>query len=124
MNLSRTSGLTTTRFTPGLQKISAQVSSASALSTLAKLILGALVIALFLVPPLPWNIRIPLYLIMLVWTILRPRTALYLMTIAVPWGSLDFLDVSGLRLNSADILVGMLALAWLMSWALPASMRG
>ncbi len=66
----------------------------------------------------PWNIRIPLYLTVLVWTILRPRTALYLMPLAVPWGSLDYIDVKGLRMNSADILVAFLAIGWLMSFAL------
>lgn len=85
---------------------------------------SALAITLLLVPPLPWNIRLPLYLIVLVWTILRPRTALYLMALAVPWGSLDFINAGGLRLNSADILVGFLALGWLLSWPLPAYMRG
>lgn len=83
-----------------------------------------LTLALLLVPPLPWNIRIPFYLILLVWTILRPRIALYLMAFAVPWGSLDYLNLSSLRLDSADILVGFLAIGWLMSWALPAYMRG
>src|SRR5579872_4207818 len=58
----------------------------------------ALLLFLLLVPPLPWNIRLPLYCAALVWTLLRPRTALYLLTFAVPWGSLDYIDVSALRL--------------------------
>ncbi len=65
-----------------------------------------------------WSIRIPLYLTILVWTILQPRIALYLMPFAVPWGSLDFIDIKGLRMNSADILVTFLAIGWLMSFAL------
>lgn len=79
-----------------------------------------IIIALFLllVPPLPWNIRLALYLVVFVWTILRPRVALYLMPICVPWGSLDFIDVKGLRLNSADVLVIFLAIGWLLSFAL------
>ncbi|MGH2478758.1 MAG: O-antigen ligase family protein, partial [Ktedonobacteraceae bacterium] len=93
-------------------------------STLVGVVGVALAIALLLVPPLPWNVRLPLYSIALVWTILRPRTALYLMAFAVPWGSLDYMNVGGLRLDSADILVGFLAVGWLLSWALPAYMRG
>ncbi|MGH2508366.1 MAG: O-antigen ligase family protein, partial [Ktedonobacteraceae bacterium] len=85
---------------------------------------AVLAIALLLVPPLPWDVRLPLYLIALVWTILRPRIALYLMALAVPWGSLDYISVGGLRLDSADILVGFLGLGWLLSWALPRYMRG
>ncbi len=87
-------------------------------SNLVGLLCGIVVIFLLLVPPLPWNFRLPLYLSVLVWTILRPRVALYLMPICVPWGSIDFIDVKGLRLNSADLLVVFLALGWLMSFAL------
>src|SRR5712691_12253473 len=78
----------------------------------------AALLFLLLVPPLPWNIRLPLYFAVLVWTILRPRTALYLLPFAVPWGSLDYIDVSALRLNSADILVIFLALGWLINCGL------
>src|SRR6266849_4830099 len=66
----------------------------------------------------PWNITIPLYLTILLWTILRPRVALYLMAFAVPWGSLDYIDIRGLLLNSADLLVAFLAIGWLLSFAL------
>lgn len=85
---------------------------------------AALAIALLLIPPLPWSIRLPLYALILVWTILRPRVALYLMAFAVPWGSLDYVSAGGLRLNSADILVGFLAIGWLLSWGLPVYMSG
>ncbi len=68
----------------------------------------------------PWNIRLPLYLVLVIWTLLRPRMALYLMPIAVAWGSLDTLSLGGLHLNSADILVALLAASWLMSFALHA----
>lgn len=82
-------------------------------------LVGALLAILMLIAlHEPWNIRIPLYLTVLVWTILRPRTALYLMPLAVPWGSLDYIDIKGLRMNSADILVAFLAIGWLMSFAL------
>lgn len=89
--------------------------------TLPNLIgLSGAICALFLLIGLrePWNFRLPLYCVLLVWTILRPRTALYLMAFAVPWGSLDIVEVAGLHLNSADILVVFLGLGWLMSFAL------
>lgn len=92
--------------------------------TLVGLLGAVLAIALLLVPPLPWNVRLPFYLIVLVWSILRPRTALYLMAFAVPWGSLDYISLGGLRLDSADILVGFLALGWLLSWVLPEHVHG
>jgi O-antigen ligase len=92
--------------------------------TLLSVIGATLALALLLIPPLPWSIRLPLYLILLVWTILRPRVALYAMAFAVPWGSLDYITVSGLRQNSADLLVAFLATGWLLSWGLPASMGG
>ncbi len=79
----------------------------------------AALLFLLLVPPFPWNIRLPLYSAVLVWTILRPRTALYLLPFAIPWGSLDYIDISALRLNSADILVVFLALGWLINCGLP-----
>jgi O-antigen ligase len=77
-------------------------------------------IALFLLfaPPMPWNIRLTLYAAIFVWTILRPRVALYLIPFCVPWGSLDFIELKGLRLNSADILVIFLAIGWLLSFGL------
>jgi O-antigen ligase len=88
-------------------------------------ILGAvLAIVLLIAPPFPWDMRLPLYGCVFIWTILRPRLALYLMAFAVPWGSLDFLSLGGLRLNSADILVGFLVMGWLLSWTLPRSMGG
>ena len=83
----------------------------------------AALLFLLLVPPLPWNIRLPLYCAALVWTILRPRTALYLLPFAIPWGSLDYIDISALRLDSADILVVFLALGWLINCGLPAHTR-
>src|SRR5579875_398297 len=92
--------------------------------TLMGVMATVLAAALLLIPPLPWNIRLPFYLLLLIWTILRPRTALYLMAFAVPWGSLDYISAHGLRLDSADILVGFLAVGWLMSWTLPAYMGG
>ncbi|HZO73787.1 MAG TPA: O-antigen ligase family protein [Ktedonobacteraceae bacterium] len=84
-------------------------------------LIGALV-AIFCLLLLPntnyWNIRLPLYLVIAIWTILRPRVALYLLPIAIPWGSLDSFNLGGLNLNSADILVALLAASWLMGFAL------
>jgi O-antigen ligase len=88
-------------------------------------LIGVLV-ALFLlfVPPVPWNIRLPLYIVVLAWTVLRPRVALYLLPIAIPWGSLDFIGAGGLRLNSADLLIVFLAVGWLLSCTLPSYKGG
>jgi O-antigen ligase len=80
----------------------------------------AALLFLLLIPPLPWNIRLPLYGAALVWTILRPRIALYLLPFAIPWGSLDYINISSLRLDSSDILVVFLALGWLINCGLPA----
>ncbi len=88
-------------------------------------LLGALLaIFLLLAPPSPWNIRLPLYLVVLVWTILRPRIALYLLPIAIPWGSLDYITLAGLRVDSADILIAFLAVGWILSYTLPSYMKG
>ena len=90
-------------------------------------LIGGVCALLILLAPLPegWNMRLPFYLVIFVWTILRPRVALYLMPIAVPWGSLDIIALGGLNLNSADVLVGFLAAGWLMSFALrPARQLG
>ena len=88
------------------------------LANLVGLVGGLLVIFLLLALHEPWDITLPLFLTILVWTILRPRVALYLMAFAVPWGSLDYIDIKGLRLNSADLLVAFLAISWLLSFAL------
>lgn len=79
-------------------------------------------LALFCLLLLPsssyWNIRLPLYLILIVWTLLRPRMALYLLPIAIPWGSLDTITISKLNANSADILVILLIVSWLGGYVL------
>ena len=84
--------------------------------------LGGGIFAIFCLLALPasqnWNIRLPLYLVLVVWTLLRPRVALYLLPVAIPWGSLDAITLAGLNLNSADILVVLLATSWLMSFTL------
>ncbi|HTI14298.1 MAG TPA: O-antigen ligase family protein [Dictyobacter sp.] len=72
-----------------------------------------------------WNIRIPLYLIVIVWTLLRPRMALYLLPFAIPWGTADPVQFGGA--NSADVLVVLLGVGWSLSFVLrpylPARMR-
>lgn len=124
LDISRTNRLQPTRFSSWRRVTYQAIHAALATPTLVGTLGAILAIVLLLVPPLPWSIRIPLYLILLVWTILRPRVALYLMAFAVPWGSLDYLNLGGLRLNSADILVGFLALGWLLSWGLPVGAGG
>ncbi len=69
-----------------------------------------------------WNIRIPLYLTVTIWILIRPHVAFYLLPLAIPWGSLD--TIAG-GLTSADILVALLAASWLMSYTLrPLAARG
>ena len=87
--------------------------------TLLGLVGGGLALVLLLGLPEPWNISLPLYLVLFFWTLLQPRVALYLLPIAIPWGSLQYIDVGELRLNSADLLVVFLALGWLLSFTLP-----
>jgi len=104
---------------PWPQQRSLTARTSLAAPTLVNIALILLALALLLLPPLPWSLRICVYLILLVSTILRPRVALYLMAFAVPWGSLDYLTLGGLRQNSADLLVVFLAIGWLVSWGLP-----
>src|SRR5690349_6098596 len=103
-----------------LNRISIAMRGWATIANLTGLI-GALVAA-FCLLGLPntqyWNIRLPLYLIIAIWTILRPRVALYLLPIAIPWGSLDSFNLGGLNLNGADILVALLSASWLMGFAL------
>lgn len=120
MQTSRVSGHSSARWR-GTDDRDARTSFAT--STLAGTVGVLLALALLLLPPLPWNLRLSCYLVLLVWTILRPRVALYLMAFAIPWGSLDYITVGGLRYNSADLLVAFLAIGWLLSWGLPPSMR-
>lgn len=81
-------------------------------------ILGAIII-LYCLLVLPknqyWNFRVPLYLAVVVWTTIRPRMALYLLPLAIPWGSIDLLAGN---LTGADILVALLATGWLLGYIL------
>ena len=101
-------------------------------ATVANLVgLAAAALAVICLLALPssqyWNVRLPLYLLVTVWTLLRPRVALYLLPFAIPWGSLDTINL-GASLTSADILVGLLTASWLLSFTLrpllPAYLRG
>ncbi len=74
---------------------------------------AALALGCLFMLPAPWNIRLPLYLILSIWVLLRPQVALYLLPLSVPWGALDYIGLGPLRLNSTDILVILLAAAWL-----------
>ncbi len=104
------------RATEILASIRGQVTLANSVGLLGS------VFALFCLLLLPsssyWNIRLPLYLILVLWTLLRPRVALYLLPIAIPWGSLDTITFSSLNANSADILVILLIISWLGSFVL------
>jgi O-antigen ligase len=124
MGIFRISGANRLRPASWLRTTYENARASIATPTLAGVLVAALAVALLLVPPLPWNVRISFYLILLVWTILRPRLALYLMALAVPWGSFDYISVSGLRLDSADILVCFLTVGWLLSWGLPSYVGG
>jgi O-antigen ligase len=120
MHISGAGGLQQTRRDAWLKSIWSTLQEIITAPNVVGVIACAVLLLLLLVLPLPWNIRLPLYFTALVWTILRPRTALYLLTFAVPWGSLDYIDISALRLNSADILVVFLALGWLINCGLQA----
>src|SRR5579883_1555163 len=124
MGIFRMSGLQQTQAALWVRSAYRSARSANAVTTLVGVVGAALAVAVLIIPPLPWNIRIPLYLLLLVWTILRPRLALYLMDFAVPWGSFDYINAGGLRVDSADILVGFLAFGWILSWGLPAYVGG
>ena len=127
MNNPGASGVEKNRHDSWLHNIYSVYKPLSQYVTTSNLIgLVGVLVALFLllVPPAPWNIRLPLYIVVLVWTVLRPRVALYLLPIAIPWGSLDFIGAGGLRLNSADLLIVFLAIGWLLSNTLPANMEG
>jgi O-antigen ligase len=82
------------------------------------LIGSVIVLACLLTLPVAVSIRLLLYLTAAIWTMLRPRMALYFLPIAVPWGSLDAINLGDSNLNSADILVFLLAASWLLSFPL------
>ena len=118
MNSPGTGSMERIRNDSGLQTALRSLRTNITTSNLVGLIGGSFALFLLLALHEPWNIRVPLYLVILVWTILRPRVVLYLLPFAVPWGSLDIIGVGGLNVNSADILVVLLAGGWLMSFAL------
>ncbi len=115
-----------TRQVSWLQSTAVTLRENDIMTNLIGLLGAAFALFMLLRLPVPWNLRLPFYLVILVWTILRPRVALYLMPIAVPWGSLDAINVGTASLNSADLLVGFLAAGWFMSFALhsPAAQYG
>lgn len=107
-----------------LKKVNVYWSQRITTANLAGLLCAML--ALFCLLALPqrqyWNFRITLYLIVSIWTIIRPRVALYLLPLAIPWGSLD--TVGG-NITSADILVALLTVSWLLGYVLrPFIVRG
>lgn len=118
MNTPGAGGLERIRQASWLQTASLLLREKLTVSNLVGLIGVACALFLLIALPEPWNYRLPFYCVILIWTILRPRVALYLMPFAVPWGSLDTIDVAGLHLNSADILVVLLGASWLLSFGL------
>lgn len=120
MQIPETGKLPQARRDSWLQTLSSRGQAIITVPNVVGVIACAALLFLLLVPPSPWNIRLPLYGALVVWTILRPRTALYLLPFAVPWGSLDYINISTLRLDSSDILVIFLALGWLINCGLPA----
>ena len=117
------SGLTTTRRDSWQDTINRIIRGYVTTPNVIGVIGCAALLFMLLALNLPWSLRLPLYLAALIWTILRPRMALYLMAFCVPWGSLDYIDASALRLDSADILVVFLMVGWLVQWLLPAQVR-
>src|SRR5579862_7526610 len=101
-----------------LSKIRASIQANVGSAQLVGLAAGVLALFCLLFLPSAVSIRLLLYLIVAVWTMLRPRIALYLLPVAIPWGSLDAVDLGGSSLNSADILVFLLAASWLTSYVL------
>ncbi len=116
MNNPGIGGLERVRQDTGLQTAIIRSRAYLTFPNLVGLVGGICALFLFFALPEQWNIRIPFYFVIFVWTLLRPRVALYLMPIAVPWGSADSLDIAGLNLNSADLLVMFLTLGWLISF--------
>src|SRR5579884_2523103 len=92
---SKTSGAWSGEPWPALRM---HFTAANATGLLGALLTFALLFAL----PTPWNIRIPLYLTLALWVLLRPRVALYLLPLSIPWGALDYMSIGPLRLNSTD----------------------
>ncbi|GHO91574.1 O-antigen polymerase [Reticulibacter mediterranei] len=88
------------------------------LANIVGLLGGIFVLACLLLLPMQVSFRLLLYLAAAIWTLLRPRMVLYLLPLAVAWGSLDPITLSGMNLTSADILVFLLAANWLMSFPL------
>lgn len=118
MNIPGVGGWESVRHDSWLNNAGRTLRSRASLSNLAGLCGALLAIAMLIALPEPWNLRLPLYLLVLGLCILRPRVALYLMPFAVPWGSLDSIAIGSANLNSADILVAFLAVGWLLSFTL------
>ena len=129
MNTPGMSGLETVRNATWRQNLGAPFHNRRFTANLTGIIGGIIALALLLGLPSSdvWNdslnIRLPLYLVILVWTILNPRIVLYLLPIAVPWGSGDSFSVSSLTLYSTDILIMFLVIGWLLGFTLHATYR-
>ncbi len=123
MNSAGTRELSSSRRSLWLSTTYTTLRESISLLEVVGVVCGVLLLFMLLVLPLPWDFRLPLYLAALLWTILRPRVALYMMAICVPWGSLDYINAGSLRLDSADILVVFLVVGWLIQFLLPVQAR-
>src|SRR5260370_29836374 len=71
----------------------------------------AVLLFLLLVPPMPWDIRLPLYFAVLVCTILRPRTALNLCPFPFPGGRAANMMVTHLHSQARAYWLSFLSFA-------------
>ncbi|WP_376793700.1 O-antigen ligase family protein [Thermogemmatispora sp.] len=106
-----------------LSRLGATLRSSLTAANVVGVIGAALALGCLLTLPTPWNIRLPLYLVLSVWVLLRPQVALYLLPLSIPWGALDYIGLGSLRFNSTDILVMLLAVAWLAGHVLRSGSR-
>ncbi len=112
--------ISTAHSIPGspVERVQASLRQYGTTANIIGLVGGLLAVACLFAPlHNGWNIRLPLYAVMVVWVLLRPRTALYLSPFAISWGSLDTVQIL-FNVTSADILVIMLAISWLAGFAI------
>lgn len=101
-----------------LTRVSNSIQMYATPANLVGLAGGLVAIFCMIALPTPLSMHVLLYLVLAVWILLRPRVALYLLAIAIPWGTLDTLHSKQINVDSADLLVLLLAVSWLMSFAL------
>ncbi len=90
------------------------LTPANLVGLIGALITLSLLLALPNDPPY-WNMRLPLYLLVGVATMLNPRIALYLLPFTVPWGSTTLSDPLG---YGSELLIASLVTGWLLGFTL------